>query len=67
MKQILLFLLASVLVLSLAACGGVVVDYDTPKSGELSAAYDFYRDSQASLATLLLSLFPAAWTARFQT
>ena len=51
MKQILLFLLASVLVLSLAACGGAVVDYDTPKSGELSAAYDFYRDSQASLAS----------------
>lgn len=51
MKQILLFLLASVLVLSLAACGGAVVDYDTPKSGELSAAYDYYRDSQASLAS----------------
>ena len=51
MKQILLFLLASVLVLSLAACGDAVADYDTPKSGELSATYDFYRDSQASLAS----------------
>ena len=28
-----------------------MVDCDTPKSGELSAAYDFYRDSQASLAS----------------
>ena len=51
MKQFLSLVLLAALVLSLAACGGAVVDYDTPKSGELSAAYDFYRDSQASLAS----------------
>ena len=51
MKRFLFFVLLAALVLSLAACGGAVVDYDTPKSGELSAAYDFYRDSQASLAS----------------
>lgn len=51
MKRFLFFVLLAVLVLSLAACGGAVVDYDTPKSGELSAAYDFYRDSQSSLAS----------------
>ena len=51
MKRFLFFVLLAALVLSLAACGGAVVDYDTPKSGELSAAYDFYRDSQSSLAS----------------
>ena len=51
MKQILFLVLLAALVLSLAACGGAVADYNTPKSGELSAAYDFYRDSQASLAS----------------
>ena len=51
MKRFLFLFLAAGLVLSLAACGAVV-DYDTPKSEELSAAYDFYRDSQSSLATL---------------
>ena len=51
MKQFLSLFLLAALVLSLAACGGAVVDYDTPKSGELSAAYDFYRDSQSSLAS----------------
>lgn len=51
MKKFLSLVLAAVLVLTLAACGGAVVDYDTPKSGELSAAYDFYRDSQTSLAS----------------
>lgn len=51
MKHILSLVLLAALVLSLAACGGAVVDYDTPKSGELSAAYDFYRDSQSSLAS----------------
>lgn len=51
MKQFLSLVLLAALVLSLAACGGAVVDYDTPKSGELSAAYDFYRDSQSSLAS----------------
>ena len=52
MKKRLLFLaVAAALVLGLAGCGGVLVDYNTPKSEELSAAYDFYRDSQASLAS----------------
>ena len=50
MKRFLFLFLAAGLVLSLAACGAVV-DYDTPKSEELSAAYDFYRDSQSSLAS----------------
>ena len=36
MKQFLSLVLLAALVLSLAACGGAVVDYDTPKSGELS-------------------------------
>lgn len=50
MKKLFFLILAAGLILSLAACGAVV-DYDTPKSEELSAAYDFYRDSQASLAS----------------
>lgn len=50
MKKLFSLIIASGLILSLAACGAVV-DYDTPKSEELSAAYDFYRDSQASLAS----------------
>ena len=50
MKKLFSLILAAGLILSLAACGAVV-DYDTPKSEELSAAYDFYRDSQASLAS----------------
>ena len=50
MKKLFSLILAAGLILSLAACGAVV-DYDTQKSEELSAAYDFYRDSQASLAS----------------
>ena len=55
MKRFLFLFLAAGLVLSLAACGAVV-DYDTPKSEELSAAYDFYRDSQSSLASGLKAI-----------
>lgn len=77
MKKLFSLILAAGLILSLAACGAVV-DYDTPKSEELSAAYDFYRDSQSSLASGMaitpnrptkfsLSLFRAVWTARFPT
>lgn len=50
MKKLFSLIIASGLILSLAACGAVV-DYDTPKSEELSAAYDFYTDSQRSLAS----------------
>ena len=50
MKKLCSLILAAGLILSLAACGAVV-DYDTPKSEELSAAYDFYTDSQRSLAS----------------
>ena len=50
MKKLFSLILAAGLILSLAACGAVV-DYDTPKSEELSAAYDFYTDSQRSLAS----------------
>ena len=50
MKQLLSLVLAFGLIFSLAACG-VLVSYDTPKSEELSAAYDFYSDSQRSLAS----------------
>ena len=50
MKKLCSLILAAGLILSLAACGAVV-DYDTPKSEELSAAYDFYSDSQRSLAS----------------
>lgn len=52
MKKRLLFLaVAAALVLGLAGCGGVLVDYDTQKSEELSAQYDFYSDSQRELAS----------------
>lgn len=50
MKRLLSFILSAGLILSFAACGAVV-DYDTPKSEELSATYDFYIDSQRSLAS----------------
>lgn len=50
MKKLFSIILAAGLILSLAACGAVV-DYDTPKSEELSATYDFYTDSQRSLAS----------------
>lgn len=52
MKKRLLFLaVAAALVLGLAGCGGVLVDYNTPKSEELSAQYDFYSDSQRELSS----------------
>lgn len=50
MQKLLSLILAAALILSLSACGAVV-DYDTPKSEELSATYDFYADSQKSLAS----------------
>jgi len=50
MKRLLSLVLAAGLILSVAACG-ILVDYDTPKSEELSAKYDFYTDSQRSLAS----------------
>lgn len=49
MKKLLAFTLAAALSLSLAACGNVLVDLDTPKSGELSAQYDFYPDSMNTI------------------
>ena len=45
MKRFLSLAVASALVVSLAGCGGVLVDLDTPKSEELSGQYDFYTDS----------------------
>ena len=50
-KRFLSLALAAGLVLSLAGCGGVLVDYNTPKSEELSAQYDFYSDSQRELSS----------------
>lgn len=49
MKKIVYLILATVLVLSLSACGDVLVDLDTPKSSELSAEYDFYSDSMNTI------------------
>lgn len=49
MKKLLAFTLAAALSLSLAACGNVLVDLDTPKSGELSAQYGFYPDSMNTI------------------
>lgn len=37
------------LALSLAGCGGGLVDLDTPKSEELSAQYDYYADSMNTI------------------
>ena len=45
MKKLLSLILVAALVLSLAGCGDVLVDLETPKSAELSAKYDFYSDS----------------------
>lgn len=45
MKKLFVLLAASMLAASLSACGGALVDLDTPKSEELSAQYDFYSDS----------------------
>lgn len=49
MKHFLSLVLAAVLALSLAGCGGVLVDLDTPKSEELTAQYDFYPDSMNTI------------------
>ena len=48
-KRFFSFAVAAALVLGLAGCGGVLVDYETPKSEELSTQYDFYSDSQREL------------------
>ena len=45
MKKVLSLVLAVALAASLSACGGVLVDLDTPKSEELTAQYDFYPDA----------------------
>lgn len=45
MKKLFVLLAASVLSFSLTACGGALVDLNTPKSAELSSQYDFYGDS----------------------
>lgn len=50
MKQILSLVLAVAVALALAACGAVA-DFNTPKSEALAAQYDFYTDSQRSLAS----------------
>lgn len=49
MKKFLALALAAVLSLSLAGCGDVLVDLDTPKSEELTAQYDFYPDSMNTI------------------
>lgn len=48
-KRFLALLAAVLLAASLSACGGVLVDLDTPKSEELSAQYDFYPDSMNTI------------------
>ena len=49
MKHFLSLVLATVLALSLAGCGDVLVDLNTPKSEELTAQYDFYPDSMNTI------------------
>ena len=49
MKKLLSLILVAALVLSLAGCGDVLVDLETPKSAELSAKYDFYSDSMNTI------------------
>lgn len=49
MKRFLSLCLAAYLALSLAGCGGGLVDLDTPKSKELSAQYDYYADSMNTI------------------
>lgn len=51
MKKVLSFLMCAILALSLAACGGVLVDLDTPKSAELKGQYDFYEKSVTNIRT----------------
>ena len=49
MKKVLSLVLAAVLSASLSACGGALVDLDTPKSEELTAQYDFYPDAMNTI------------------
>lgn len=49
MKKMLSLLIAAGLAVSLAGCGGVLVDLNTPKSEELSAQYEYYSDSMNTI------------------
>lgn len=49
MKKFLSLIAAACLAVSLSACGGALVDLDTPKSEELSGQYDFYPDSMNTI------------------
>lgn len=49
MKKIVSLLIAAGLAVSLAGCGGALVDLNTPKSEELSAQYDYYSDSMNTI------------------
>lgn len=49
MKKVLSLVLAATLAVSLSACGGALVDLDTPKSEELTAQYDFYPDAMNTI------------------
>lgn len=49
MKRVLSLVVAMLLAVSLAGCGDVLVDLDTPKSEELTAQYDFYPDSMNTI------------------
>lgn len=49
MKKLLALFIAAGLTLSLAGCGGGLVDLNTEKSKELSAQYDYYGDSSNTL------------------
>ena len=49
MKKVLSLVLAAALAASLSACGGALVDLDTPKSEELTAQYDFYPDAMNTI------------------
>jgi len=51
MKKLPILAASAALALFLAGCGSVVSDFDTPKSEDLSKQYDYYRDSQSSLAS----------------
>lgn len=49
MKKLASLLIAAGLAVSLAGCGGALVDLNTPKSEELSAQYDYYSDSMNTI------------------
>lgn len=49
MKKLVSLLIAAGLAVSLAGCGGALVDLNTPKSEELSAKYDYYSDSMNTI------------------